>query len=133
MAMDWKPDMVNWNGYTPWPSSYLFEELGDKVQVHDYAKYNFVTPIIEPEKMTRDEVLRHVLHNYRRFFMRKVFLEWPFIKDKFRHKYMLGCLRAFYKSSIERRFYDLGQINFWARAARSTGASTRAARRPTEP
>jgi anaerobic magnesium-protoporphyrin IX monomethyl ester cyclase len=113
MAMDWKPDMVNWNCYTPWPFSDLFEELGDKVQVHDYAKYNFVTPIIEPAQMTRDEVLRKVLHNYRRFFTRKMFLEWPFIKDKFRRKYMLGCMRAFFKSSFERRFYDLGRINFW--------------------
>lgn len=118
MAMDWKPDMVNWNCYTPWPFSDLFEELGDKVQVHDYAKYNFVTPIIEPEQMSRDAVLRKVLHNYRRFFLRKIFLEWPFIRDRFRRKYMFGCLRAFLKSSVERRFYDLGRINFWGQSAK---------------
>jgi hypothetical protein len=58
MAQDWKPDLVNWNCYTPWPFSDLFQELGDKVEVRDYAKYNFVTPIIQPDAMTRDEVLK---------------------------------------------------------------------------
>ncbi|MDZ7629933.1 MAG: radical SAM protein [Gemmatimonadaceae bacterium] len=57
MALDWKPDLVNWNCYTPWPFSDLFQDLGDKVEVRDYAKYNFVTPIIQPDAMTRDEVL----------------------------------------------------------------------------
>ncbi|NTV63678.1 MAG: magnesium-protoporphyrin IX monomethyl ester anaerobic oxidative cyclase [Oscillochloris sp.] len=113
MVMDWKPDMVNWNMYTPWPFSDLFKELGDKVKVHDYSKYNFVTPIIEPEKMTRDEVLDHVMRNYRRFFMHKTFLDYPFIKDKFRRRYMLGCLWAFVRSALQRRFYDLGRVRYW--------------------
>jgi len=41
--------MANWNMYTPWPFAELFEELSDRVQVRDYAKYNFVTPIIQPD------------------------------------------------------------------------------------
>ena len=41
--------MANWNMYTPWPFAELFEELGDRVEVRDYAKYNFVTPIIQPD------------------------------------------------------------------------------------
>jgi anaerobic magnesium-protoporphyrin IX monomethyl ester cyclase len=118
MTRDWNPDMVNWNMYTPWPFADLFEELGDKVQIHDYAKYNFVTPIIEPDKMTRDDVLRKVLSCYRRFFLRKTLLEYPFIRDSFRRKYMLGCLRAFFKGSVERRFYDLGRINFWGQSTK---------------
>ncbi len=69
LAQDWKPDMANWNMYTPWPFAELFEELGDKVEVRDYAKYNFVTPIIQPEGMTRDEVLKGVMKNYARFYM----------------------------------------------------------------
>ena len=28
LAQDWKPDMANWNMYTPWPFSDLFQELG---------------------------------------------------------------------------------------------------------
>ena len=81
LAQDWKPDMANWNMYTPWPFAELFEELGDKVQVRDYAKYNFVTPIIQPEGMTRDEVLKGVMKNYARFYMLKSFLSYPWQRD----------------------------------------------------
>ena len=111
-AMDWKADMANWNMYTPWPFSDLFEDLGDKVEVRDYARYNFVTPIMKPEGMTRSEVLGGVMKNYRRFYMRRTFFHYPWIKDRFKRKYMLGCLRAFMKSTFERRFYDLGRINY---------------------
>jgi anaerobic magnesium-protoporphyrin IX monomethyl ester cyclase len=111
-AMDWGADMVNWNMYTPWPFSDLFEDLGDKVEVRDYARYNFVTPIMKPESMTRGEVLAGVMKNYRRFYMRKSFLSYPWIKDRYKRKYMMGCLKAFLKSSFERRFYDLGRVGF---------------------
>jgi radical SAM superfamily enzyme YgiQ (UPF0313 family) len=37
----------------------LFEDLGDRVEVRDYAKYNFVTPIMKPA--------RGVAGAYRRF------------------------------------------------------------------
>ncbi len=52
MACDWKPDLANWSMYTPWPFSDLFKELGDKVEIFDYEKYNFVTPIIRPRRWT---------------------------------------------------------------------------------
>ncbi len=113
MAMDWKPDMANWAMYTPWPFSELFQELGDKVEVFDFSKYNFVTPIIKPEAMERGELLDRVMHNYRRFYMRKTFLEYPWIRDKQKRKYMLGCLKAFAVSGFQRKFYDLGRVNYW--------------------
>ena len=111
-AMDWDCDMANWIMYTPWPFSDLFEELGDKVEVRDYARYNFVTPIMKPESMTRSEVFNGVMKNYRRFYMRKSLFSYPWLKDKYKRKYMLGCLKAAMKSGFERRFYDLGRINY---------------------
>ncbi|MCU0657029.1 MAG: magnesium-protoporphyrin IX monomethyl ester anaerobic oxidative cyclase [Polyangiaceae bacterium] len=113
MAQDWKPDMANWCMYTPWPFSDLFQELGDKVQVFDFEKYNFVTPIMKPDTMERGELLDRVMNNYRRFYMRKAFLEWPWIGDKTRRKYMMGCLKAFAKSGFQRTFYDLGRVGYW--------------------
>ncbi len=110
LALDWKPDMANWNMYTPWPFAELFEELGDRVEVRDYSKYNFVTPIIQPDAMQREDVLKGVLRNYGRFYMRKAFLEYPFIKDSFKRKYMLGCLKAFMQTTASKRFYDLGRV-----------------------
>jgi anaerobic magnesium-protoporphyrin IX monomethyl ester cyclase len=39
-------------------------------------------------------------------------LSYPWIKDTFKRKYMLGCLKAFLTSTVERRFYDLGRIGY---------------------
>jgi anaerobic magnesium-protoporphyrin IX monomethyl ester cyclase len=112
MALDWKPDMVNWNMYTPWPFAELFEELGDKVEIRDYSKYNFVTPIMKPEGMTREQVLKGVLRNYARFYMRKSFLEYPWIRERFKRRYMLGCLKAFAKTTVTKKFYDLERLKY---------------------
>ncbi|MCU0646444.1 MAG: radical SAM protein, partial [Gemmatimonadaceae bacterium] len=116
MAREWNADLVNWNCYTPWPFSDLFEELGDKVQVRDFAKYNFVTPIMKPAAMTREEVLKGVLNNYRRYYFKKATGGYLWDKDPFRRKYLRGCLKAFLKSAMERRFYDLGRINYWGQS-----------------
>ena len=113
MARDWNPDMANWAMYTPWPFSDLFQELGDKVEVFDFEKYNFVTPIMKPDAMDRAELLDRVMNNYRRFFMNKTFFQYPWEKDKFRRSYLMGCLKAFLKSGFQRTFYDLGRVGYW--------------------
>ena len=63
MAWDWQPDLANWAMYTPWPYSPLFADLADKVEVFDYEKYNFVTPIMKPAAMDRGELLDGVMKN----------------------------------------------------------------------
>jgi anaerobic magnesium-protoporphyrin IX monomethyl ester cyclase len=109
MARDWKADMTNWNMYTPWPFSELFQDLADKVEIRDYSHYNFVTPIIKPDNMTREEVLKGVLRNYARFYAWK-FLEYWFEKDPFKRRYLLGCLWAFVKTTLNKRFYNLERV-----------------------
>jgi len=113
MAMDWKPDLANWAMYTPWPFSDLFQDLGDKVEIFDYEKYNFVTPIIKPEAMDRAELLDRVMHNYRRFYSRKALFSYPWAGTGDRRRYLLGCLKAFLKSGFQRTFYDLGRVGYW--------------------
>jgi len=112
-AMDWECDMANWVMYTPWPFSDLFEDLADKVEVRDYARYNFVTPIMKPDSMTRGEVLKAVMRNYGRFYMRRAIFSYPWLKDRYKRNYMLGCLKAALQSNLERRFYDLGRIGYF--------------------
>jgi anaerobic magnesium-protoporphyrin IX monomethyl ester cyclase len=113
MALDWDPDMANWAMYTPWPFSDLFKELGDKVEIYDFSKYNFVTPIMKPDAMDRATLLDRTMANYRRFYLRKTFLGYPWIRDKAKRTYMLGCLWAFAKSGFQRTFYDLGKVGYW--------------------
>uniref|UniRef100_B8HM76 Response regulator receiver protein n=1 Tax=Cyanothece sp. (strain PCC 7425 / ATCC 29141) TaxID=395961 RepID=B8HM76_CYAP4 len=109
MARDWQADMTNWNMYTPWPFSELFQDLADKVEIRDYSHYNFVTPIIKPENMTREEVLKGVLRNYARFYGWKT-LEYWFEPNPFKRRYLLGCLWAFVKTTLNKRFYNLKRV-----------------------
>lgn len=112
LAIDWKVDMANWNMYTPWPFAELFEDLGDRVEIRDYSKYNFVTPIMKPDAIEREDVLKGVLKNYARFYAGSAFFRYPWIKDRFKRKYMLGCLRAFAKTTATKKFYDLERLKF---------------------
>ena len=118
MARDWKPDLANWSMYTPWPFSDLFKELGDKVEIFDYDKYNFVTPIIKPTAMSRGELLDRVMNNYRRFYMNKALFSYPWAGTGERRRYLLGCLKAFLKAGFERKFYDLGKVDYWGPQSR---------------
>jgi len=118
MARDWNPDLANWAMYTPWPFSSLFQELGDKVEIFDFEKYNFVTPIIKPAAMDRGELLDRVMHNYRRFYMQKAFFSYPWAGTGQRRRYLLGCLKAFLKAGFQRTFYDLGRVGYWGPQSR---------------
>jgi anaerobic magnesium-protoporphyrin IX monomethyl ester cyclase len=113
MAWDWQPDLANWAMYTPWPFTPLFQELGDKVEVFDFSKYNFVTPIMKPLAMDRGELLDRVMNNYRRFYMKKALFHYPWRGTGFRRRYLLGCLKAFAKAGFARTFYDLGKAGYW--------------------
>ncbi|MBI1386544.1 MAG: magnesium-protoporphyrin IX monomethyl ester anaerobic oxidative cyclase [Rhizobiales bacterium] len=113
MAKDWDPDLANWAMYTPWPFTPLFQELGDKVEVFDFSKYNFVTPIMRPDVMDRATLLDRVMANYRRFYIRKALFHYPWRGTGFRRRYLLGCLKAFLKAGFQRKFYDLGKHNYW--------------------
>jgi anaerobic magnesium-protoporphyrin IX monomethyl ester cyclase len=86
MCRDWDPDMANRSMYTPWPFTDLFHELEDKVEIFDFETYNFVTPIITPAAMDRAELLDRVMHNSRRFYMRKAFFSYPWQRDPVRRR-----------------------------------------------
>ena len=113
MAKDWDPDLANWSMYTPWPYTPLYKELGDKVEVFDFSRYNFVTPIMKPDAMDRGTLLDKTMSNYRRFYMKKALFNYPWRGTGFRRKYLLGCLKAFLKAGMGRTFYDLGRVGYW--------------------
>ncbi len=113
MAWEWQPDLANWAMYTPWPFTPLFQEIRDKVEVFDFSKYNFVTPIMRPKALTRGELLNGVMKNYRRFYMQKALFHYPWRGTGFRRRYLLGCLKAFLKAGFSRTFYDLGKAGYW--------------------
>ena len=71
---------------------------------------------MKPDAMDRAELLDRVMNNYRRFFMNKSFFQYPWEKDKFRRKYLMGCLKAFLKE----RFSNAPSTTWgaWATGAR---------------
>lgn len=87
--------------------------MKDKVEVFDFDKYNFVTPIMKPAAMERGELLDRVMNNYRRFYFKKALFHYPWAGTGARRRYLLGCLKAFLKSGFERKFYDLGKVGYW--------------------
>jgi anaerobic magnesium-protoporphyrin IX monomethyl ester cyclase len=62
--------------------------------------------------MTREQVLKGVLRNYARFYISKTFFSYPWIRDRFKRRYMLGCLKAFAKTTATKKFYDLERLKF---------------------
>ena len=102
------------------PLTQHFQEIRDKVEVFDFSKYTFVTPIMTPEAMTRGELLDGVMKNYRRFYMKKALLHYPWRGTGFRRRYLLGCLYAFLRAGFKRSFYDLGKAGYWGPQTKKT-------------
>jgi len=68
--------------------------------------------------LDRATLLDRVMHNYRRFYIRKALFSYPWAGSGERRLYLLGCLKAFLKAGFERRFYDLGKVNYWGPQAK---------------
>jgi magnesium-protoporphyrin IX monomethyl ester anaerobic oxidative cyclase len=131
MAWDWQPDLANWAMYTPWPFTPLFQELRDKVEIFDFSKYNFVTPIMKPEAMDRATLLDRVMHNYRRFYSRKALFYYPWRGTGYRRKLPARLPQGLPKAGVQRTFYDLGKVNYWGPQSKDKVVSTSTGRAPS--
>jgi anaerobic magnesium-protoporphyrin IX monomethyl ester cyclase len=63
-------------------------------------------------------LLDRVMNNYRRFYMKKALFSYPWAGSGARRRYLLGCLKAFLKAGFERKFYDLGKVDYWGPQSR---------------
>jgi len=93
------PDMAHFLAITPWPYSDLYNEVKDRIAVHDYGSYNLIEPIIEPLAMSLREIDEAIIRCYRDFYMPKMtaFRKFP---DTFRRDYMLESMKLIMKSSF---------------------------------
>ena len=66
---------------------------------------------MKPERWTRGELLDRVMNNYRRFYMNKASSQYPWERTASR-KYLMGCLKAFAKTTWTKKFYDLERLKF---------------------
>jgi anaerobic magnesium-protoporphyrin IX monomethyl ester cyclase len=93
------PDMAHFLAITPWPYADLYEDVKDRIAVHDYSQYNLIEPIIEPHAMSLREIDEAIIRCYRDFYMPKMasFRNFP---DEFRRDYMLSSMKLIMKSSF---------------------------------
>jgi len=99
ISKTFNPDMAHFLAITPWPYSDLYREVKDRIAVKDYARYNLIEPIIEPEAMTLREIDKAIINCYRGFYMTKMaaFRKYP---DQFRRDYMLSSMKLIMGSSF---------------------------------
>jgi len=90
------PDIAVFPVVTPMPFTPLFKDMKDRIRVFDYSKYNLVTPIVEPYKMTLAEITKALGVCYMQFYSNKMH-EIVALEDGFKRKYMLSAFMLMMK------------------------------------
>jgi len=90
------PDVAVFPIVTPWPYTPMYKEMKDRIRVFDYAKYNLVTPIIEPFHMSLEDVSEALATCYVEFYGQKV-KEVLALEDGFKRDYLLSAFHLMMK------------------------------------
>ncbi|RJQ52183.1 MAG: radical SAM protein, partial [Actinobacteria bacterium] len=93
LAKEYDPDFAHFLLLAPWPYSDIWPETSPYVATLDYSKYNLVEPVIEPEQMSREELLAAVIDCYRTFYRDKL-PTWDGLRDTFKRKYCFDSIKA---------------------------------------
>lgn len=95
-AIDLNPDVAVFPIVTPWPYTPMYREMRDRIRVHDYSKYNLVTPIVEPLHMSLDEVGEALAACYMKFYSHKM-EDIAALEEGYKKEYLLSALRLMMK------------------------------------
>ena len=106
VAKRMNPDIAVFPVLTPMPFTPLYDEMKDRIRVHDYSKYNLSTPIIEPYAMTLEEVSIALGRCYMEFYAQKI-PEIKALPDGFKRRYLLSACKEMMKA-YGKHFSHLG-------------------------
>lgn len=110
LAKHYDPDFAHFLLIAPWPYADIYEELKDFVVEKDYAKYNFVEPVVKPKNMTMEEISRAVIDCYRRYYMDKV-RDYDRMQDEFKRDYLLRSMKVMMENSfLVKHITGMGKI-----------------------
>ncbi|MDI6715825.1 MAG: cobalamin-dependent protein [Actinomycetota bacterium] len=110
LAIDYDPDFAYFLALAPWPYADLYNELKPYIEDNDYAKFDFITPVIKPKAMDRDELFNKILDCYRQFYTRKL-SKWNLEKDAFRRAYFFKSMELLMENSFLKKYHaNLGKI-----------------------
>ena len=104
-AIRLNPDIAVFPLITPMPFTPLYRELKDRIRVHDWSKYNLMTPIVEPYAMSLEDVHRELARCYMTFYGNKM-AEVLTLEDGFKRRYMLSAFKAMMKDF--HKHFDFG-------------------------
>ncbi len=100
LAFEYNADFMHFLLLAPWPYADMYEDLKPYIEVSDYSKYNLVEPIIKPEAMTRDALMREVLNCYKEYYIRKI-PQWAEMKgNDLKRSCLIKGMRAILKNSF---------------------------------
>jgi anaerobic magnesium-protoporphyrin IX monomethyl ester cyclase len=89
-AMYLNPDIAVFPVVTPMPFTPIHKDMKDRIRVHDYSKYNLVTPIVEPYDMSMEDITKALGQCYMQFYTNKMH-EIVNLEEGFKRKYMLSA------------------------------------------
>lgn len=104
-AIRLNPDIAVFPLITPMPFTPLYKQMKSRIRVHDWSKYNLMTPIIEPDNMPIDQVSRELARCYMTFYGHKM-KEVLALEDGFKRRYMLSAFKAMMKDF--HKHFDFG-------------------------
>jgi anaerobic magnesium-protoporphyrin IX monomethyl ester cyclase len=99
LAKHYNADFSHFLAIAPWPYSDLYPDVKEYIIEKDYSKYNLITPIIKPLKMTLEEVNQAIINCYKEYYTWKV----PVFRDEpneFRRQYLLQSMRVMMRNSF---------------------------------
>ncbi len=98
-AQRYDPDFAHFLAIAPWPYADIYAELEPHIAVRDYRKYNLVDPVVKPRALSLQDVDRHIMDCYRRFYMGKL-QQLAADPDPFRRRYLLISMQLMMRSSF---------------------------------
>ena len=99
LARYYDPDFPHFLHIAPWPYSDLYQELRPYLITRDYAKYNFVEPVVKPAAMSEAEIRQAVIDCYRKFYLGQL-KRLSRETDHFKRQYLLRSMQVMMENSF---------------------------------
>lgn len=110
LAKHYNPDFAHFLMIAPWPYADVYPDLKDYIEEWDYAKYNFINPIVRPKSMTMEELNKAIVDSYRDYYMSKLD-DYTKIKDDFKREYLIRSMKVMMDNSFLKKYIsDLGEM-----------------------
>jgi anaerobic magnesium-protoporphyrin IX monomethyl ester cyclase len=109
LAVHYDPDLAFFLTIAPWPYADMYKDLEPFIVSRDYEDYNLVAPVVKPEAMTTDELMKMVIDCYREFYMGKLRKVPQMTQEK--RDYFVVTMKLMMENSYLKRFMGgLGEM-----------------------